>query len=220
MRHLGAFVPPLTQALLAIHDEQDSKTAFCAARRKIGSGINSQQYSRSYEAILNLHLLHDVEMVHQADRSIVNTKTSANSKVIQQQIARTLIKSLDDRFTTTSPSFRIREAVLTNRRTAYSLASATLLQTQIGHAWIQSSKIARKAGYDQTAYSATLQAKEVNAPYAFIQQAKLLHARGGAFKALTDLENAVMPLLEDSVVDFTDEEFAKDRNLAKVCARP
>ena len=116
----------------------------------------------------------------------------------------------------TSPSFRVREAILTIRRTTFGLVGSPLLKPEIGRAWIQSSKIARKAGYDQTAYSATLQAKEAEAPFAFLQQAKLLRAHGGAFKALTDLENEVTPLLNVPVIDPTDDGFQKDRNLAKV----
>ena len=53
-------------------------------------------------------------------------------------------------------------------------------------------------------------------PFAFLQQAKLLRAHGGAFKALTDLENTVTPLLNTPEIDLTEEAFVKDRNLAKV----
>jgi serine/threonine-protein kinase ATR len=77
--------------------------------------------------------------------------------------------------------------------------------------------MARKAGYDQTAYSAVLQAREVDASFAFVQQAKLSRTRGGALKALTELENSLTPLLQ-AVVNpdmSADEQFARDRNMAK-----
>ena len=71
------------------------------------------------------------------------------------------------------------------------------LKAEIGLSWIASSKIARKAGHEQTAYSATLQAKEAEAPFAFVQQAKLLKGNGEPLKALTDLENGLKPLLAE-----------------------
>jgi serine/threonine-protein kinase ATR len=102
------------------------------------------------------------------------------------------------------------------------------LKAEIGLSWIASSKIARKAGHAQTAYSATLQAKEAEAPFAFVQQAKLLKGNGEPLKALTDLENGLKPLLAEcgitvlagSVelpidVDGTDDK-TKQRSLSKV----
>ena len=201
---------------MALQERQTLASALALARRNVGESITSNQYSRSYEPILQLHLLREIETIHNADSSILATQASSNYRAITQQITRDLTKSLHDRFSTTSPTFRVREAILTIRRTAFGLAKAPQLKLEIGHAWIQSSKIARKAGYEQTAYSATLQAKEVDAPFAFLQQAKLLRAHGGAFKALTDLENTVTPLLNTPEIDLTEEAFVKDRNLAKV----
>ena len=219
VEQVGAGAPPIAQALLALRKGNQVEATLAVARRDIGNTIDSIHYSRSYDTILQLHMLHEIDMIHNANSAILQTKDSVNHHAITQQSARDLVKSLDQRFLTTSPSFRVREAVLTIRRAAFGLVNASQLKPQIGQAWIQSSKIARKAGYEQTAYSATLQAKEAEAPFAFLQQAKLLRAYGGAFKALTNLENAVTPLLQTAVIDLTDEGFVKDRNLAKVSYR-
>lgn len=214
---VGLSAPPIAQALLAVQQDHQVEEALATARRDVGNSINANQYSRSYDPILQLHLLHEVEMIHRTNATILRTKDPVNHRAITQQHVRDLVRSLDERFLITSPSFRVREAILAIRRTAFALVDAPQLKAQIGQAWIQSSKIARKAAYEQTAYSATLQAKEADAPFAFLQQAKLLHSHGGVFKALTDLENTVTPMLRSSVIDLTDEGFLRDRYLSKVC---
>lgn len=65
-------------------------------------------------------------------------------------------------------------------------------------AWLTTSKIARKAGHVQTAYSAILQAMALHAPFTFVQQAKLMRANGQPLKALSELENILPTLRLDS----------------------
>jgi hypothetical protein len=67
-------------------------------------------------------------------------------------------------------------------------------------AWLTTSKIARKAGHVQTAYSAILQAMSLHAPFTFVQQAKLMRANGQPLKALSELENILPTLRTDSAV--------------------
>jgi len=61
----------------------------------------------------------------------------------------------------------------------------------IGLTWLDSSKIARKAGHWQTAYSAMLQAQRRAAPYWFLESAKLTKATGEPLRALQELEHAL-----------------------------
>lgn len=67
-------------------------------------------------------------------------------------------------------------------------------------AWLTTSKIARKAGHVQTAYSAILQAMALHAPFTFVQQAKLMRANGQPLKALSELENILPTLRLDSTM--------------------
>lgn len=67
-------------------------------------------------------------------------------------------------------------------------------------AWLTTSKIARKAGHVQTAYSAILQAMSLHAPFTFVQQAKLMRANGQPLKALSELENILPTLRTDPAV--------------------
>lgn len=61
----------------------------------------------------------------------------------------------------------------------------------IGLTWLDSSKIARKAGHWQTAYSAMLQAQRRAAPYWFLESAKLTKATGEPLRALSEMEHAL-----------------------------
>lgn len=71
-------------------------------------------------------------------------------------------------------------------------------RAEIGGLWLETSKIARKAGHSQTAYSAILQADNFNAPFVFLQRAKLLKAGDQAYKAIQDIDNALQTLIPAS----------------------
>ncbi len=93
-----------------------------------------------------------------------------------------------------------------------------------GKLWLNSAKIARKAGHSQTAYSAILQAQRSNAPFSFIQSTKLVRARGEPLRALQELENAMRSsgLLgsqrqDNAVIDLTASDEGETRLKAKVC---
>lgn len=209
----------MARVMCALQQKQLGST-IAEARWDIGKQIASTHYSRAYESILHLHILRELEEIEMASKAIDRGSQAAHT-------ARQLHSSLDWRFAFAAPAFRTREAILSARRTAFSVLKTSALQQDIGKAWVLSSKMARKAGYDQTAYSAVLQARETDAPFGFVQQAKLSRTRGGALKALTELENSLAPLLKaGEVIDLsrdddkdlkTDERFLKDRNLAKVC---
>ncbi|OCF57218.1 hypothetical protein L486_04674 [Kwoniella mangroviensis CBS 10435] len=217
VKQIGSTGPAIGQTLLALHEHRDLQPVLLSAREKLGTHITAKEYGRAYESLLQLHLVREIEMIQTAKQRIEQTPSGPNRHVLIQKITQDLIKSLESRFNFTSPTFRIREALLSIRRTAYSLVNTPLFESEIGDAWILSSKIARKAGYDQTAYSAVLQAKEVDAPFAFIQQAKLNRTGGGIYKALTDVDNALKPFLNtDVVIDLTgNRDFSRERKLAK-----
>lgn len=194
--------------MLSLQRQEDMLPVFLEARRHIGASIVSKQYARVYDGVLKLHQLHDIELVYNSARAITSTIDSINTGVLKAKSAHDLIQLLDHRYQSTAPSFRIRESVLTVRRAALGLVNLDELNGEIGQAWIQSSRIARKAGYEQTAYTSALQASERDTPFAFVQHAKLLRGHDGAFKALSSLVNAIN--LRDN------DDPKKQRRLAKV----
>ena len=217
--------PPIADVFLAIRDGKDITEALVNARRKIGSTITSREYARAYDAVLQLHMLREVEMIYATDRSITSPRDNRNAGAIVRRQADELIATLSERFDMTLPVFRVHEEVLNKRRAVFSLMHSHRLRSEQGQAWIQSAKIARKAGYEQTAYSAALQAHEADAPFAFIQAAKLIHQNGDILKALRELENPVARLVKESddpeIIEIdappkTEDDFRRHRSLAKV----
>ena len=78
-------------------------------------------------------------------------------------------------------------------------------QDAIGHSWLLSAKLARKAGYLQTAYSAILQAQHGTPVFTVIASAKLARASGDSVRALQELDNYyhVNRTQPGNVVDLT-----------------
>jgi serine/threonine-protein kinase ATR len=195
----------MAKVLLAIHERDHDRmpAILYEARRELGFAVtaSSRQYARAYPAILRLHMLHEVALIRQAgldiasiDQALGMQGPNKDAAVIHKiDIVR---QTLANRLETTLPSFRIRESVLSIRRTAYaeSPSNNATLKAEVGAAWIASAKIARKAGHEQTAYSATLQAKLAAAPDVFFQQTKILKATGHPLKALNELENGIRGL--------------------------
>ncbi|THU91880.1 hypothetical protein K435DRAFT_967914 [Dendrothele bispora CBS 962.96] len=215
----------IARILLAIKSKNAATVtkALAAARTVLGAPVAAagiQGYRRSYDDVLNLHLTHELEI-------ICNTISGSGLKSQPRSQRQSLTwknRVLSARLEATLPTFRYREAILSMRRTAISLANmnANLTKAEIGVSWLASAKIARKAGQQQTAYTAMLQARESDAPFSFIESAKLLKTTGETLRALQQLENSMRHhgLLEDNndanVLDLTLESEEATRLKAKV----
>ncbi|KAI6100243.1 hypothetical protein F5141DRAFT_1009738 [Pisolithus sp. B1] len=192
------------RVLLAMHSGEQSQiaTALSRARSVLGSPISSsgtKGYRRSYDAVLDLHAIHELEMIY---RTVSRNSTEAKA----------LRTALNARLDLTLPNFRVRESVLSMRRVAFSLSvgSNASISKEIGRTWLASAKIARTAKQWQTAYSATLQAQQGGAPFYFMESAKLLKATGEPLRALQELENSMrlsgMGLVQQDTIDLTEED--------------
>lgn len=174
----GHAVPELgmARALLAIR-EQDTRAlgeAVEEARSQLGRhllGPARVSYTQAYDAVSQLHMLCELELI------------------FHDQHNASLPGTLASRFHATLPSFRTREPILSLRRSALQASHASA--SELGDCWILSAKTARKAGHTQTAYSAVLQAMQCDAPYAFMQKAKLLADSDQVQAALQVLNNAL-----------------------------
>ncbi|KAH9855081.1 hypothetical protein C2E23DRAFT_725567 [Lenzites betulinus] len=190
--------PPvlLAQILLAMRmdDAAAVNTALLEARRSLGASITAtgpSGYRRSYDAVLNLHLVHELEVINSIVKDL-----RAGPVGLSQRSDRNfdkLLQRLSARFDSTLPTFRIREPILNMRRTAFNLSGSHSdgVNEATGRSWLTSSKIARKAGHTQTAYSAILQAQRCNTPYSFVENAKLVRTREDPLRALQELEKAM-----------------------------
>lgn len=90
----------------------------------------------------------------------------------------------------------------------------------IGRSWLLSARLARKAGYWQTAYSAVLQARQNDAPFLFIQSAKLSKATGEPLKALQEVDNSLKEIEALGLDVVSGEIKAEEAKVVKAKVRP
>ena len=125
------FSPPIliAQILLAMRSESEDaiSSALLEARKTLGAPLTAagpREYRRCYESVVNLHLVHDLEMISQLSRD----RQTGNH-------LDTLLRQLSFRLDSTLPAYRIREPILSLRRTAfgqwYVLAPATKCLTKV-----------------------------------------------------------------------------------------
>lgn len=175
------------RVMLAMHDHDDSafQVSIRDARVLLGKPLIAARrsgYVSVYDTMTQLHMLHELEMIGES---------LAVADENKQMDVEDLSKSLASRLESTLPSFRTREPLLSLRRSAFSTQGRVELREVTAQSWITSSKIARRAGHSQTAYSAALQASQWKAPLAFVQQAKLLAMGDQCQAALQELSNSL-----------------------------
>jgi serine/threonine-protein kinase ATR len=115
--------PPAVMArlLLAIRegDSNNIAHALSQARMALGNPIVASgggEYRHTYEAVLNLHMVHEVELIHRLSSEQMQTDRPRRSEAEDE-----LTKILNIRLNSTLPSFRTREPILSLRRTAYGI---------------------------------------------------------------------------------------------------
>ena len=87
----------------------------------------------------------------------------------------------------------------------------SILAGEIGRSWLNSAKIARKAGHWQTAYSAILQAQESRTAFSLMQKVRLIRVTGEPLRALQELEHYLQTTRaqesqpDSEVIDITEE---------------
>lgn len=106
----------IARALLALRNGDASAltASLSVARKLLGSPVTaagSQGYRRGYEAVLDLHLLHELEVIDSI------AKRPEGDRFLFSELSNTLSLRLD----ATLPTFRIREPILSMRRTAFGL---------------------------------------------------------------------------------------------------
>jgi serine/threonine-protein kinase ATR len=177
------------RVLLAMHegDQACLQKSIKDARSLLGKPLiaaGKNSYVSVYESVTQLHMLHELGMISEALG--VSRSTASSQKTLCN-----LSKALEARLASTLPSFRTREPLLSVRRSAFSTRKQDDFRAEIGQSWIFSSKIARRTGHTQTAYSAAMQASQWKAPFAFIQKAKLLAMGDQSQAALQELKIAL-----------------------------
>lgn len=114
----------MARLLLAMRTEDPPTIAksLSVARNVLGIPITAagvKGYRRSYDAVLDLHLTHELEMIHNTTSGL--PESSQGNHIKRREILAELSRTLTARLDATLPTFRTREPVLSMRRTAFAL---------------------------------------------------------------------------------------------------
>lgn len=109
----------MARLLLAMRskDEPSFACALSSARVQFGSEISAageRGYRRAYDSVLKLHLVHDIEMIH-------NAVARKDGVPLDEAELNSLLHKLTFRLDSTLPTFRTREPILSMHRTTFSL---------------------------------------------------------------------------------------------------
>jgi serine/threonine-protein kinase ATR len=116
--------PPgvMARLLLAIREGNSNNVAHALSRARmvLGNPIvasGGREYRHTYEAVMNLHLVHEVELIHRFSSEQMQIDGARRRSEAQDE----LTKTLNTRLNSTLPSFKTREPILSMRRTAYGI---------------------------------------------------------------------------------------------------
>ncbi|XP_067399504.1 serine/threonine-protein kinase ATR [Emydura macquarii macquarii] len=136
-------------------------------------------YQRGYEHIIRLHMLCELE------HSIIPLFQQLDGDQGKDSL------NWHARIEMTQNSYRAKEPILALRRALLSLNKRQDYSELVGECWLQSARVARKAGHHQTAYNALLNAGESTLSELYIERAKWLWSKGEVHQALIVLQKGV-----------------------------
>ncbi|XP_034530392.1 serine/threonine-protein kinase ATR [Notolabrus celidotus] len=145
-------------------------------------------YQRGYEYIVRLHMLGELEHTF---TELQKQRESSTPSLSQ------LPPHWSDRLEMTQNSFRAKEPVLALRRALLSLGTQPRSTEMVGECWLQSARVARKAGHHQTAFNALLNAENTHLAELVTEKAKWLWSKGDVHQALIVLQKGVAQCFPD-----------------------
>ncbi|XP_041828514.1 serine/threonine-protein kinase ATR isoform X3 [Melanotaenia boesemani] len=145
-------------------------------------------YQRGYEYIVRLHMLSELE--HTFTELQKHRQGSAPS--LSQ-----LPPHWSDRLEMTQNSFRAKEPILALHRALLSIEPQPGCQELVGECWLQSARVARKAGHHQTAFNALLNADNTHLVELVTEKAKWLWSKSDVHQALIVLQKGVAQCFPD-----------------------
>nr|XP_023680216.1 serine/threonine-protein kinase ATR isoform X1 [Paramormyrops kingsleyae] len=140
-------------------------------------------YQRGYEYILRLHML--CEMEHAFTELQRQWQQDAGAKGSEPML------NWQARLEMIQNSFRVKEPILALRRAILGLSKRLESEELVGQCWLQSARVARRAGHHQTAYNALLNGENSRLSELFVEKAKWLWSKGDVHQALIVLQKGV-----------------------------
>ncbi|CAO3569415.1 unnamed protein product [Mortierella alpina] len=209
----ATFEAGLGQLISDLHQnrESDFETDLQRTRSMLLAPIaaaSMDSYSRAYEHVVRLHMLHELEVAFKSSRQGASSVNEVMDAAMVRRLPdaesyverlRSYQSRLDRRFDSMAPTFRIREQVARLRRTAFydirmSAASSeetAFLKEGCGKLWLQSASSARKAGQDEMWFGAILHAERLDCPSAVIERAKWGFSHKNERQAMKAIDTAL-----------------------------
>ncbi|XP_075124962.1 serine/threonine-protein kinase ATR [Leptodactylus fuscus] len=144
-------------------------------------------YQRGYEYIVRLHMLCELE--HSVKMLLQDSAGDSNTDSLKWPA----------RLEMTQNSYRAREPILALRRALLTVGKRSGYTDMIGECWLQSARVARKAGHHQTAYNALLNAGDTRLAELNVERAKWLWSKGDVHQALIVLQKGEELFQADSI---------------------
>uniref|UniRef100_UPI00358FE87A LOW QUALITY PROTEIN: serine/threonine-protein kinase ATR n=1 Tax=Myxine glutinosa TaxID=7769 RepID=UPI00358FE87A len=136
------------------------------------ASLEHNAYQRVYENVVKMHMLCDLE------HTVLGMLDVRKSNFHWQA-----------RLDVTQNSFRVREPILELRRALLGLSGEQAdVRSTVGECWLQSARMARKAGHHQTAYNALLNAQDARLAGLALEKAKGLWSQGKVHQALIEIK--------------------------------
>ncbi|MGH0145669.1 UNVERIFIED_CONTAM: hypothetical protein FKN15_015304 [Acipenser sinensis] len=148
-------------------------------------------YQRGYEYIVRLHVLCELEHTF---KDLQNQWWKNGTKEKEQTL------NWQARLEMTQNSFHAKEPIIALRRGLLSLGKRPGYGKLVGECWLQSARVARKAGHHQTAYNALLNAGNSSLSELYVEKAKWLWSKGDVHQALIVLQKGVQQCFPENEV--------------------
>jgi len=148
----------------------------------LSTSFESGGYHKAYNSIIRLHMLEDIECCSK----YLTTETFTND------LSKKFLDGIHNRLDLTEESFKTRESILNLRRTLLQLwPNNEMLSSEQDRGWLITTKIARKDGLFQTAYSSLLNVVEKQQTDILIEKARWFECQQDLHKALLSLQKGV-----------------------------
>ncbi|XP_017063687.2 serine/threonine-protein kinase ATR [Drosophila eugracilis] len=157
------------------------------------SAVQQHSYANAYDAVLKLHLVHELQCSQQLVENLEQDRDQDN----QERLMKKYFEDWQYRLQVIQPQVRVQESIYSFRRNLLAELQRRLadrshllppLQTELARIWLNSAQINRNAGQLQRAQLYILKAAEYKPTGLFIERAKLLWQKGDQVMAMNYLE--------------------------------
>ncbi|KAF9100333.1 serine/threonine-protein kinase M1 [Mortierella sp. GBA35] len=203
---LGQLVLDLKENRVTEFEEHLNRTRSMLIAPLAAAGMES--YSRAYDHVVQLHMLHELEVAFHSWNRTISPQNSLGSQIAHNlqggdsytDRLRQYQPKFARRVELMAPSFKTREQVVMLRRVAFyhirmpddlDDEDAQYLADECGRLWLESARTARKSRNDQMSYSAMLHAENLGNTSAVIERVKWGFSHDNERQAIKTIDSAL-----------------------------